>query len=249
MTPAVKLILLMFSSVAMLFGNKKLLLLVIVSIQASLLDYGYARRLKVTGKSITSDLHSNDPLPHKVSVHRWNTNHQPTLPPVTNPPCLPSHLQMKYLYATNSFNGNILSHSLKAMEIDRNMTKQEVTAEDIAIIENVTDPSRFTPADMELINKAVCAKILQQLDAELQLHSSTALCGWDYVCDYRADRFPNYLFKARCKTAQCHINSCRKRHSMCQSYGIYVTVLERRECREWVWAQELLPLNCNCNCV
>ena len=212
----------------------------IVSIQASLLDYGYARRLKVTaGKSITSHLHSNDPLHHKVSVHRWNTN-QSTLPPLTNPPCLPSPHQLK------TFNGDILSYSLKAMEIDRNMTKQEVTAEDIAIIENVTDPSRFIPAGMELINKAVCAKILQQLDAKFQLHSSTALCGWDYVCDYRADRFPNYLFKARCKTARCHINSCSKNHSMCQSHGIHVTVLERRECREWVWAQELLPLNCYC---
>lgn len=216
----------------------------IVSIQACLLDFGYARRLKATGTTVTRDLHSNDPLPHKVFVHRWNT----TLPPLDNPPCIPFQHQLKYYTCiANSFNGNILFYALKALEIDRNMTKSEVTAEDIAIIANVTDPSRFIPsAGMELINKAVCAKVLQELDAELRLHSSTPLCGWDYVCDYRADRFPDYLFKARCKTARCHINSCSKGHNMCLSYGIHVTVLEKRECKEWVWAQEFLPLNCYC---
>ena len=220
-------------------GNKQLFLLVIVSIQACLLDFGYAKRLRIAGKSIISGLHSNDSM----------STQGVTVPPSNvSPPCgLPyNNHQLKFYYATDRFNNSIMSYALKAMEIDRKMTEREFTAEDNAIIANITDHSRFTPAGMDLNNKVVCAKILQDLDVDLGLHSSTALCDWDYICDYRADRFPNYLFKARCKTARCHgVNS---RYVMCQSSGIHVAVLQRRECREWVWAEEMLPISCHCTC-
>ena len=52
-----------------------------------------------------------------------------------------------------------------------------------------------------IANKVVCAQILHELDAEASVISNTAVCPWDYICDYKADRFLNYLFKARCKTS------------------------------------------------
>ena len=229
-------------------GNKQLFLLVIVSIQACLLDFGYAKRLRIAGKSIISGLHSND----SVSTHGMSTQGVTVPPSNVSPPCgLPyNNLQLKF-YATDRFNNSIMSYALKAMEIDRKMTEREFTAEDNArnnaIIANITDHSRFTPAGMDLNNKVVCAKILQDLDVDLGLHSSTALCDWDYICDYRADRFPNYLFKARCKTSRCH-HGVNSRYAMCQSSGIHVAVLQRRECREWIWAEELLPISCHCTC-
>ena len=168
--------------------------------------------------------------------------------------CAPHQHQLKYyneLYsssAANNFNGNIMYYALRAVEAHNNRTEPTVTAEDNATIANITDHSRFTPAGMELTNKVICAKMLQEIDEVSSSISKTALCAWDYVCDYRADRFPNYLFKARCKTATCN-GDCgpHNRHNKCQSHGIHVTVLEMRDnCEEWVWGQELLQLACTC---
>ena len=118
-------------------------------------------------------------------------------------------------------------YALRAVKAHNNRTKPTVTAEDNATIANITDHSRFIPAGMELANKVICVKLLQEIYAETSLISKIVLCGWDYVCDHRADQFPNYLFKTRCKTAACSGNcGPHIRHSMCQSHGIHVTVLE-----------------------
>ena len=181
-----------------------------------------------------------------------------------NSSCSPEQYQLKYyneLYspsAINSFSGNAFYYTLKAMETHNNRSKSaansavitaEEEAEDNAIIANITDHSRFTPAGMETANKVVCAQILHELDAEARAISNTAVCAWDYICDYKADRFPNYLFKARRKTSMCSGNCSPedKRHNMCQSHGIHVTVLQMRgNCEEWVWGQEFLPIACTC---
>ena len=160
--------------------------------------------------------------------------------------------------AVNTFNGNIVYYALKAAEVEENMTEpMHITEEDKTAVANVSasDQSRFAPAGMEMANKVVCAKILQEMDAEASLISDTAPCAWDYICDYKADRFPNYFFKARCKTSKCSIN-CSKRNTevnskynmrMCQSHGIHVAVLQmRNNCEETVWGQELLPIVCTC---
>ena len=171
--------------------------------------------------------------------------------------CSPEQYQLEYyneLYSTNavnSFSGNAFYYTFKAMNVHKNITglPTTTTAEDHAIIANITDQSRFTPAGMETINKVVCAQILQELDTEASAISNTALCPWDYTCDYKADRLPHYLFKARCKASRCR-GSCSQqnnRHNMCQSHGIHMTVLQMREkCGEWVWSQELLPIACTC---
>ena len=181
-----------------------------------------------------------------------------------NSSCAPEQYQLEYyneLYSTsaiNSFSGNAFYYTLKAMETHNNRSESAansavITAEKEAkgnvIIANITDHSRFTPAGMETANKVVCAQILHELDAEASAISSTAVCPWDYICDYKADRFPNYLFKARCKTSMCSGNCGPKnsRHNMCQSHGIHLTVLQMRgKCGEWVWGQELLPIACTC---
>ena len=92
------------------------------------------------------------------------------------------------------------------MEVHNNRTEPTVTAEENATIANITDHSRFAPAGMELANKVICAKMLQEIDEVSSAISKTALCGWDYTCDYKANRFPSYLFKSRCKTAACNGN-------------------------------------------
>ena len=203
--------------------------------QVCLLD---ARRMRIAKQSTVSNLNGN--------MHTTTTD--------STSSCAPNQHQLKYyngLYNNNAagnFNGNILYYALKAVYTDNNRTKPVITAEDNATIANITDHSRFTPAGMDIANKIICAKMLQEIDAEASLISKTALCGWDYVCDYKADRFPNYLFKARCKTAKCNGNcGPHNRHNMCQSHGVHVTVLEMRDnCGEWIWGQELLPLACTC---
>ena len=162
--------------------------------------------------------------------------------------CSPNQDQMDY-YNGLYLNGKDFYYALKAVETDRNRTELTITTEDTALIANISDQSRFTPARMDTANKVVCAKLLQEMDAETSLFSSTALCAWDYICDYKADRFPNYLFKARCKTARCNgdCNKDNSQRSMCQSHGIHVTVLQMRDnCKEWVWGQELVPIACTC---
>ena len=212
-----------------------LLLIVIVSMQVCLLD---ARRLKIVRKSIVSNLNRNEDTATTDSASS----------------CTPHQHQLKYynkLYsssAANSFNGNILYYALRAVEAHNNRIESTITAEDNATIANITGHSRFAPAGMELANKVICAKLLQEIDEVSSMISKTALCGWDYACDYRADRFPSYLFKARCKTDTCNGNcSPHNRHNMCQSHGFYVNVLKKEgDCKNWVWDQELLPLACTC---
>jgi len=76
------------------------------------------------------------------------------------------------------------------MMIDDKRKNLTVTAENKAIVANISDHSRFSPAGMEAANKIVCAKVFQEIDVEVGLSASTALCHWDYICNYRADRFP-----------------------------------------------------------
>ena len=170
--------------------------------------------------------------------------------------CSPSQDQLEYYNqmhsstaAVNGLSGNTLYYTHRAMEDHNNRTvSMNTTVEDNAIIANITDQNRFTPAGMETANKVVCAQILHELDAATSVISSTAVCPWDYICDYRADRYPHYLFKARCKTSVCSGNCSPEdnRHNMCQSHGIHVTVLQMRNCGEWVWGEELLPIACTC---
>ena len=75
-------------------------------------------------------------------------------------------------------------YTLRALQVEQNRSESTTTAaEDNAAIATITDQSRFTPAGMDTANKAVCARVLQELAISI---SSTALCGWDYVCDYKA---------------------------------------------------------------
>ena len=220
---------------------KYLVLIVTISLQVCLLQ---AKNLRVTKQSvIVRNFRSNDQSDSKSETASANSS------------CSPFQHQLDHyneLYGANvanSFNGNTLHYALKAVEIHDNITESVVTVEDNAVVETITDQSRFTPAGMESANKVVCAKILQEMDAVTSSISSTALCGWDYICDYKPGRFPNYLFKARCKTAKCSSNCSQESnsHNMCQSHGIRITVLEiRGNCEAWVWGQELLPLACTC---
>ena len=235
-----------------MLSQKSLPFILFVLMQAcSLVD---ARRLRVAVQpALVSSLHNNEFHAHTDPTPTTSDNGDPTntIPPSNNPPtCSPHQHQLKYyngLYSTNTFNGNILYYALKAVETHKNMTVPvPVTAEDNETIANITDQSRFIPAGMELVSKVVCAKILQEIDRETSLFSNTALCAWDYVCDYEADRYPHYLFKARCKTSKCNVTCSQDKHHICQSHGIHVTVLEKRQCKEWVWGQDLLPLACTC---
>ena len=176
---------------------------------------------------------------------------------IGNSSCSPQQYQLDYydqLYSTkvaDSFNGNTLYYALKAMKAHENVTESTATTENDhnAVIENITDQSRFTPAGMDTTNKVVCAKVLREMDEVVSSISKTALCSWDYICDYKARRYPNYLFKARCRTARCS-NKCSQKthnHSICQSHGIHITILEMiGDCEAWVWGQEFLPLACTC---
>lgn len=228
------------------------LLILILSMQACLLN---ARRLRAAVQSaVVSYLHSNDPLAHVTDPTMSTDNGDPTntVPPSNKPPsCTPHEHQLKYyngLYRSNAgstFNGNTLYYALKAVETDKNRTEPVISAADNETIANISE-SRYIPAGMDLANKVVCAILLQEMDAVASLFSNTAVCPWDYTCDYKADRYPHYLFKARCKSPKCNIKCNQDKHSMCQSHGIHVTVLEKRGCREWVWGQEILPLACTC---
>ena len=164
---------------------------------------------------------------------------------------LESYSQLHGATAINGLNGNTLYYTLRAMEAhNQNRTvSTTITAEDNAIIANITDHSRFTPAGMETANKVVCAQILHELDAEASVISNTAVCPWDYFCEYKADRYPNYLFKARCKTNMCSGNCSPedRRHNVCQIHGIQVPILQMSSCREWDPEEELLPIACTCS--
>ena len=215
--------------------------LIVALLQACLLD---AKSLRRPRQSTLGSFGGND-ADQQISDPTTSTDSL----------CLPSQGQLDFysqLHSTttiNGLNGNTLYYAIRAMEIHFNRTvSTTTTAEDNAVIASISDHTRLTPAGMETANKVVCAQILHELDAEASAISSTAVCPWDYICDYKADRFPNYLFKARCKTSMCSGNCSPedKRHNMCQSHGIQVTVLQMRNCGEWVWGQELLPIACTC---
>ena len=217
--------------------RKHLLLILVISLQACLLQ---AKSLRLAEQSlVVRNVRSKDST-EIVSVNFSCSPHQYQLD---------DYNELYGANVANSLNGNTLRYALKAVEIRKNMTESVVTAEDNAIIETMNDQSRFTPAGMEITNKVVCAKILQEMDEVTSSISSTALCGWDYICDYKPGRLPNYLFKARCKTAKCsdNCNQESNSHNVCQSHGIRITVLEiRGNCEAWIWGQELLPLACTC---
>ena len=220
-------------------GHKILLLVLIASLQTCLLD---ARRLRVVRQSTVSNVKGN--------------THKPATTDSMVSACSPRQNQIKYfneLYSSNeanNFNRTAFYYALKAVDAENNMTKAGTvpTAQDNETVASMDNLERFTPAGMDLANKVVCARMLKELDAVADLISKTALCGWDYYCDYKADRFPNYLFKAKCTSENCKGNcGSHNKHNMCQSHGIHVTVLEMRgKCKEWVWGQELLPLACTC---
>ena len=217
------------------------ILILIVSLQIYLL---HAKSLRIERPKSTAD--HPELIPHSSTTT--------TTKRTADSSCTPDTNQLEYfsqLYsgatAVNSFSGNTMYYSLRAMQSQAESATSE--AEDNAIIASITDQNRFTPAGMDTANKVICARVLQELDAEANSISNTALCGWDYVCDYKADRFPNYLFKARCRTPMCsgNCNQENNSHSRCQSHGIHVTVLEMRgNCGEWVWGQELLLIACTC---
>jgi len=174
-----------------------------------------------------------------------------TIPPEP-PSCQPNHHQLKYysgLYnarsvATN-FNGNILFYALKAMD-KLNASGNSFTSEEQP--DPAIDHSRYSP-DMPTKSQVMCSKMLAEMDSELRLFSKTALCEWEYICDYKANRFPHYLFHARCTTNKCK-GSCNGKHShsnFCQAHGMHVAVLEKRsDCDDWVWGQEMVKIACTC---
>ena len=214
-------------------------LIVIISLQVCLL---YAKSL---GIEIQQSATADQP---EVRI-----THSSTTKRTADTSCTPDVSQLEYfsqLYSgaapVSSFSGNTMYYALRAMQ---NQTESTTSAaEDDATIASIADPTRFTPAGMDTANRVVCARVLQELDAEANSISNTALCGWDYVCDYKADRFPNYLFKARCITPTCNGNCNQENnsHNRCQSHGVHATVLQMRNCGEWVWGQELLPIACTC---
>ena len=215
--------------------------LVLAVLQACLLD---AKSLRGPRQSTLGNFGEND-VDQQISDPTTSTDSS----------CLPSQDQLDFysqLHSTTALNGlsgNTLYYAIRAMEAHNNRSMSTTTtAEDNAVIASISDHTRLTPAGMETANKVVCAQILHELDAEASVISNTAVCPWDYICDYKADRFPNYLFKARCKTSMCSGNCSPEanRHNMCQSHGIHVTVLQMRNCGEWVWGQELLPIACTC---
>ena len=229
----------------MMMSGKIISYILAALLQACLLD---ARSLRGPRQSTISEgsFIEND-IDHEITKPTTNT--------VTDSLCLPSEDQLQFysqLHNTTAINGlgvNTLYYTLTAMEAHYNRTVSTTTAaEDNAAIASVSDQSRFAPAGMETTSKVVCAQILQKLDAEASIISNTAVCPWDYICDYRADRFPHYLFKARCKNSICSGNCSPKdnRHNQCQSHGFHVTVLQMRNCGEWDWGQELLPIACTC---
>ena len=108
--------------------------------------------------------------------------HSSTTKRTVDTSCTPDVNQLEYFNQlhngttpVSSFSGNTMYYALRAM---RNQTgTATATAGDEAIIANITDPTRFTPAGMDTANRVVCARALQELDAVANSISNTALCG------------------------------------------------------------------------
>ena len=224
-------------------GKNKLITILIVSLHVCLL---HGRSLRIAERSSAEDIDDQK----SATIHSEEDI-------AVDSSCSPSRNQLEYyneLYSINApnngNNGSTLYYALRAIEAHKNRTESVTTADDdIATISSISDPSRFAPAGMETANKVICAKILQEMDEVANVISNTAACPWIYYCDYKADRFPNYLFKARCRTARCSSVCSQENniHNTCQAHGIHVTVLQMRgNCKEWVFDQELLPIACTC---
>ena len=213
-----------------------------------------ARLLRVAKQAVVVGNLDNNGLPSPTDTPDTTTTRSTqlgnTVPPEP-PSCQPNHHQLKYysgLYnarsVTTNFNGNILYYALKAM--DMHNTSNSSTSEEQP--DPAIDHSRYSP-DMPTKSQVICSKMLTEMDSESRLFSKTALCEWEYICDYKVDRFPHYLFHARCTTDKCKGN-CNGEHShsnFCQAHGIHVAVLEKRSnCDDWVWGQEMLKLACTC---
>ena len=137
-----------------------------------------AKSLKVDKESSTvySDVDGNDKYENIIHTIKRTAS------------CVPDVNQLRYfrqLYSgsgsISSSNGNTMYYALRALQTERSRTASTTTAEeDNAIIANISDPTRFTPAGMDRANRVVCARVLQELDAVADSISKTALCGWDY---------------------------------------------------------------------
>ena len=224
-------------------GKTVLLIIVIISIQACLLHAKSLRGARQSVEMISSG--GND----QQSINERNLRS-------VDSSCAPSQDQLEQygqlLSAAiiNDLSGNTLYYSLRAEEAHNNSSVSVTTAEeDNAVISSISDQTRFAPSRMQTTNKVICAKILQEMDEVASVISNTAACPWIYYCDYNADRFPNYLFKARCRTASCS-GDCSQEdsiHNTCQAHGIHVTVLHKSgNCGEWAPSQEILPIACTC---
>ena len=224
-------------------GKTVLLIIVIVSIQACLLHAKSLRGAKQSTETISSG--GND---QQRSDNRNLRSVDSSCSP--NQDQLEHYGQLHSAAEINGLSGNTMYYALRAVEVHNNRSVSVTTAEeDNATISNITDQTRFAPAGMETANKVICAKILQEMDEVASVISNTAVCPWIYYCDYKADRFPNYLFKARCRTASCS-GDCSQEdniHNTCQAHGIHVTVLQMSgNCGEWAPSQEILPIACTC---
>ena len=125
-----------------------LLFLMIILMQPCLVD----AKVFIVRKCAVSNLNSN--------IHTATTD--------SASPCEPHQHQIKHyngLYSSvaNNFNGNIKYYALRTVEAHNNRTEPTVTAEDNAIIANITDHSRFVPAGMELANKVVVQNFYKRL--------------------------------------------------------------------------------------
>ena len=224
-------------------GKTVLLIIVIVSIQACLL---HAKSLRGARQSVETISFGRNDQQH-INERNLRSVHSSCLPSLDE---LEQYGQLHSTAVINDLSGNTMYYSLRAEEAHNNRSVSATTAEeDNAVISSISDQTRFAPAGMETANKVICAKILQEMDEVASVISNTAVCPWIYYCDYKADRFPNYLFKARCRTASCS-GDCSQEdniHNTCQAHGIHVTVLQMSgNCGEWALSQEILPIACTC---
>ena len=227
--------------------QKILVIVVIALMQTSFLhakSLGIAQKPAVVDEKLTS---GNQPVTH--STKRTASASSSTCSPTQDQ--LEQYGQLYNANAVSTFGGNLLYYALRAMQVHQSrLTGPATTAEeDNAVIASITDQNRFTPAGMETANRAICAKILQELDTEANLISKTALCAWDYYCDYRADRFPSYIFKARCRTKMYNGNCSQNNngHGRCISHAKNMNVLEMRgSCGEWGLGYEVVQVACTC---
>ena len=224
-------------------GKTVLLIIVIVSIQACLLHAKSLRGARQSVEMISSGGNDQQRI-NEQNVRSVDSSCSP------DQDQLERYGQLLNTAAINDLSGNTLYYSLRATEAHNNRSVSVTTAEeDNAVISSISDQTRFAPSGMEIANKVICAKILQEMDKVASVISNTAACPWIYYCDYKADRFPNYLFKARCRTARCS-GDCSQEdniHNTCQAHGIHVTVLQMSgNCGEWAPGQEILPIACTC---